>query len=331
MMKEKGAAVMLSLFVIVSVAVVRAATAGEHDLAMLERRQTDSGIAFGPETEFFAAGLHGDGAVFAIIAADPFGTDEGRAIYVPQYRYQRVGYSWAAAGIVFGQENLVLAGLVVVGLLSVGGVIFIAHEQRDILGLRSWWLLVNPALYIGALNDTAEPLVILLLTVAFVSGGVWSSLGLAIVRPSYVVALADRPGRFFAALGTAVLLRIVWSLQFDGSVFTTVGNLGMPFVGFVSKPSLLGLLVLLAGAITFAIGVRIRSWAWMLSGLLVVSLGANVFAVPIHAVRAAGMLPVLWAFYGHDQRPAKESSSAEQNSRISGVGHSEIDPASGNR
>jgi hypothetical protein len=251
------------------------------------------------------------------MAADPLGTDEGWGINVPHYRYQRVGYSWAAAAIVFGQENLLLAGLTIVGLLSVGGVVFIAHRQRDILGLRAWWLLVNPALYIGALNDTAEPMAILLLTVAFVSGGIWSSLGLAFVRPSYVIALADRPRRLFAALGTAVLLRLVWSLHFDGSVFTTVGNLGLPFVGFVHEPSLSGSLVLLAGVITFAIGVRIRSWAWVFSGLLVVCLSASVFVVPIHAMRAAGMLPVLWAFYGHDQRRGNEPSSAEQESRTS--------------
>ena len=331
MKNEKAAALILSLVVVASVAVVRAVAAGEWDLANLDRRQAESGIAFGPETEFFAAGLHGDGAVFAIIAADPFGTDEGKAIYVPEYRYQRAGYSWAVAGVVFGQENFLLAGLAVVGLLSVGGVIFIAHRQRDRLGMRSWLLLVNPALYIGALNDTAEPLAILLLTAAFVSSGVWSSLGLAFVRPSYVVGLADRPGRFFAALGAAVLMRLVWSLHFDGSFFTTVGNIGLPFVGFVSEPSLLGFLVLFAGVTTFATGVRTRSWAWILSGLLVVCLSASVFVVPTHAVRAAGMLPVLWAFYGHNQPRASQAVRLKRRSTHLPTGRPTIDPAGGNQ
>lgn len=36
--------------------------------------------------------------------------------------------------------------------------------------------------------------------------------------------------------------------------------------------------------------------AWILSGLLVIMMSTVVFDTPYNAVRAAGMLPVLWAF-----------------------------------
>ena len=61
---------------------------------------------------------------------------------------------------------------------------------------------------------------------------------------------------------------------------------------------------------TLSFGIRDRDWAWVASGLLVLCLGSDVTADPVNAWRAAGMLPVLWAF-GTNYRAADEPFSAE--------------------
>jgi len=42
--------------------------------------------------------------------------------------------------------------------------------------------------------------------------------------------------------------------------------------------------------------VKNKDLGWVLSGLLVMSLSVIVVDTPVNAVRAAGLLPVLWAF-----------------------------------
>jgi hypothetical protein len=295
-MKPRVVAVVLSVTVVAVVVLVRLVAAGPDDIRDLAQFQQATGIEAGPGYAFFAAGLNGDGAVFTIMAADPLGQEEGKAIHDQAYRYQRFGYAWAASAVALIQEEFLLAGLAIVGFVSLGLVAYIAFSRRETLGPRAWWLLANPALYVGVAFDTAEPLAILLLTVALMGGGVWPAVVMATVRPTYVLGLADRRRLFVPAVIVALAVRILWIVVFDASFLSGTVNLGLPLRGFLDEPSLIGALVMGAGIITLIMGVKHRRFSWVLSGLLVLCLSGVVYADPINAVRAAGMLPVLWAF-----------------------------------
>jgi hypothetical protein len=59
---------------------------------------------------------------------------------------------------------------------------------------------------------------------------------------------------------------------------------------------------------TIAIGVRSRNWTWIVVGVYILCFSQKVLLAPVNAWRAAGMLPVLWAF---GPRPAQIQGIAE--------------------
>lgn len=252
---------------------------------------------FGTWPSIFYTGAGGDGEVFAVLAADPFGSGQFPDLLHVTYRYSRVGFSLVAWMFSFGNETLVLPALVIVGLLAVAGVGFASGFLRERLGWRSWILLLNPALYIGFIGDTAEPLGILLLILAMMGSGLLASAALGLTRPSYAVALFDRLPLAVAAVLTAIAVRLVAVAIFQAPLFDSPTELfALPVLAYLAEPSLAGFVVLLAGLATIGIGLANRNLAWVSSGLLVLVLGTAVTIDPINAVRAAGMLPVLWAF-----------------------------------
>ena len=264
----------------------------------------------GPSEAWFASGLNGDGATFVIMAGDPLGRGPGQLLRYPAYRYSRVGYSWLAAAVVAGREGLLLLGLSAVGLASFGVVGWIAFRLEERRGIAAWLLLLNPALLVGFIWDTAESLAVVLLSLALWRGSAWATASVVLVRPSYILALGSRTSHLLLGALGAVLIKGIWSVRFQESFFSGAWNLTFPIKGFLDTPSAVGLLVLLAGAATMVIGLFRRDLGWALSGLLVVSMGAVVYDTPINALRAAGMLPVLWAFGPGYQGQPKDSDSS---------------------
>ena len=270
--------------------------AGDQDVADLAWFQDATGLQVGPEAAWFSTGLNGDGGTFVIIAADPFGREIGQMLRHPAYRYTRFGYSWLGSVVVLGQDHMILLGLSLVGLASVAAMAILAvglHGQR---GEWAWLLLLNPALYVGFLYDTAEPLALAVLASLLMFGGIWGPAALAVIRPSYLVALAGKWRLLLIGLVVAGGVRIAWAWWFGDSLTDGLWNLGIPFRGAAEAASPAALAVAAAGAVTTVIGLMRKDWGWLVSGLLVVSMSAVVYDTPINAVRAAGMLPVLWAF-----------------------------------
>lgn len=273
---------------------VRVAIAGPSDLMVFDQHEEVAGLEIGPRTEYFSVGLRGDGATFALVAADPLGRDVGHLLYKPSYRYSRYLFPLAARAVVLGNEHYVLLGLSVVNLASVALTAYVASFLSERIGWRAWIFLCNPAVIIGALWDTTEPLALLFLTIGIVSGSVIFALLTALTRPSFIVGL--RSWRSIAsALVAAVVMKTYWSAHFDESLFTGSHAFAAPFVGILQAPSVLGVLITTAAVVTALIGARRRDFAWVASGLLVMSLSPIVLDSPINALRAAGMLPVLWA------------------------------------
>jgi hypothetical protein len=261
-----------------------------------------TGIDFGEWPGIFYTGGNGDGEVFAVLAADPFGNGPSQMIPSVAYRYGRIGMSGLAFVLSFGREALVLPALFIIGLSAVAMVGFLSGFWRQRFGPRSWALVLNPALYIGFVGDTAEPLGILLLALGLVGSGYWAAVALGVTRPTYGTALVGRWRILAALVATAIAVRLAAASIFGGSIFDvstdsfgSSSNFGPPAMAFFAQPSVLGFLVLASGVFTLLFGAVRRDPAWIVSGVLVVVLGEAVTANPLNAVRAAGMLPVLWA------------------------------------
>jgi hypothetical protein len=288
--------VLFAAVVVATIIGLRIVVTGPHDLTDLARFESVTGTSVGPESEFFASGLDGDGSTFAVIALDPLGIDIGDLLKNPSYRYMRFGYPWLAKGAALGVDDAVLFGLALVGMLSVGVSAFVASRLNEIRGPWAWLLVANPALILGALRDTAEPLGVTLVSLAIFSGSIWAGLALAVVRPTFLVALAGRWRIFLVACVVAGVSKLGWSWHFGESPLTGGFNLDWPMTGVLASPSLLGWAVIVSALTTVVIGVMKGDWAWVLSGLLVICLGQVVVDTPTNAVRAAAFLPVLWAF-----------------------------------
>jgi hypothetical protein len=111
-----------------------------------------------------------------------------------------------------------------------------------------------------------------------------------------VVALASRPIVFLSGAVTAVLTKSFWSWHFGESILENEGTITWPLAGYIATPSLLGWVIAAIALITLVVGVSRRDVSWILSGLLVMCFGPIVVDTPTNALRAAGFLPVLWAF-----------------------------------
>ena len=285
-----------ALIVMLAIVVVRAVTTGSEYLGILTGFEEAIGMSVGPDSAYFARGLTGDGATFTIVAIDPFGSDVGRLLFDPSYRYLRFGSPWLAALVVLGSSDFVLLGLSVVGLASVGLIAYLASILNETRGPWAWLLICNPAVIIGALGDTAEPMALALISLAIFTGSALVGWTVALVRPTYLVALASRWRVFALGVVTAGVAKIIWSWRFGESMLASPSVLTFPFGGVLDSPTILGWAVVLAGLITAVIGGMRRDWSWVVSGVLVLCLGPVVVDTPTNAVRAAGFLPLLWAF-----------------------------------
>ncbi len=286
------------------VCVVRFAYTSPANLDYIAVVSANTGVDFGAWPAWFYAGANGDAPIFAVFAADPFVQGPANLVLQTGYRFTMVGFSWLAAILSFGQSSLIFIAMSVIGAACVGAMAYITIRQRDHLGWPAWLLVANPALIVGFLGNTAEPLALLLLTLAFITTSSWSTGFLAMVRPPYLTGVADMPRKLLIGLVVAGVFRVggawlVGTSPFEG----TAVALGLPFVGFLETPSLLGGLVLASALATVFLGIRRKSWSWVLSGLLVLMMSATVYDTPVNAVRAAGVLPVLWAFSATPTRP----------------------------
>jgi hypothetical protein len=274
-----------------------------------------TGIDFGVWPDIFYTGGGGDGEVFAVLAADPVGQGASQLIPAVMYRFARIGLSWVAWVLSLGQEGFVLPALFVAGLIAAAGVGFISGFMRRRLGLRSWLLILNPALYLGFAGDTAEPLGILLLSLALGGSGLWAAAALGATRPTFGTALFGHWKLISAAVAVGIAIRLLAVWIFDGSLTESVGGaFALPFSAYFRNPSVTAFLVLAGAVLTLSIGFLRRDLAWIVSAALVLVLGEAVTANPANAVRAAGMLPVIWAF-GPNWKPASRAFRGDDRSR----------------
>jgi hypothetical protein len=253
--------------------------------------------------KWFSAWTLGDGQAFAVIAADPLGLEFGDQLKDPGYRYQRAGYSWLVWAGSGGQRGLIPYAMAAVGGLAVIGTLILAISLRQRLGPAAWFLVLNPALYIGFAGDTAEPLAILLLGLALASSRPWAGAALGLTPPAYLLALLGRWKTFAYGVVAAALLVGYAIVRFGfESLFPEGARLfGPPLVGYLENPTLAGLALAAAAVVTAGVGVRHRNWTWVVVGLYILCFSYTVVLDPVNAWRAAGLMPVLWAFGPRDQ------------------------------
>lgn len=261
-------------------------------------------IDVGDPGPWFSAWSLGDGQAFAVIASDPSGDLLSEEIKEPVYRFARAGYGWAVALVTFGNDDLIPYGLAFVGAASIVALFLVALKYRDRHGPKAWLLLLNPAVYLGFAGDTVEPMAVVLLALAVGSGSIWAAAVLGVTRPTYVVGLL-RQWRPFGALITSAALLTAYSVIRFGFDEAAVdgGRFSLPFAAYIENPTIAGWILVAAALATVYFGYQSKDWAWVAAGVLVLILGTDVTANPVNAWRAAGMLPVLWAF-GPGYRPS---------------------------
>lgn len=297
-MSRRFKAGLLVAVIAVSAAIsLRVAIASPADAAIYDFRSEVTGIDFGEWPLFFYTSAGGDGEVFAVMTADLLLQGPALTIRSTVFRYTRIGYPILTRAITLGKDTLILPGLALVGIVSLALVAFAAGWYRDALGWKSWFLVCNPAMFMGFAGDTAEPLAVLTLLIALTANSVVAAVCMALVRPSFVAALVGRWTQLAAATVAAFTIRLAAVLVLGGSLFAgTDGNLAFPLAGYVERPSILALVVGASGLATVVAGMWHRDWSWIGAGFLVLSFGPVVLDDPANAVRAAGLLPVLWAF-----------------------------------
>ena len=266
-------------------------------------------IAVGEVGRWFSAWTIGDGQLFAVIAGDPLGLDEGQEMIQPAFRYWRAGFGWLAWAASLGQERWVPYGMAIVGAASLVATFLLAVRLRPELGRRAWLLVFNPAVLIAFAGDTAEGLGILALTYAIASGPVWASAALAVIRPSFLIALVGR-WKLLAFGGlTALVTGALWIVHFGWEPSQYGSNFALPFTGYFDEPSLQSLALGAFASTTIWRGWRHRDWAWVASGIMVVCFSGFILANGANGWRVAGMLYVLWAFGPGYERPEPEPSN----------------------
>lgn len=265
----------------------------------IERFEETYRVDVGEPGPWFSAWAMGDGQAYALIGIDPTGRALSERIHEAGYRFARAGFGWAVWAVSLGQDEAVPYALAIVGALCMAGVLAFAVGLRSRLGLRSWLIVLNPALFIGLAADTSEPMGILLLTAALAGGGRWAVGLLGVTRPTFLVALWGRWGQLALGVSAAVLLGIYGLVVFGiEAMIPSGGRLGFPFHAYFEHPSVLGVLLGVAAIVTVAHGAHARTWSWVLAGLFVLCFGTDVLRDPLNAWRAAGFLPVIWAFGG---------------------------------
>jgi len=253
-------------------------------------------IAVGDVGFWFSAWTIGDGQLFAVIASDPLGLDEGWKMIQPAFRYWRAGFGWLAWAASLGQESWVPYGMAIVGGASIVSTFLLTVRLRPQLGRRAWFLVFNPAVLIAFAGDTAEGLGVLALAYAIATGRVWASAALAVIRPSFLIALVGRWKVLRWGALTALVTGVWWIFHFGWEASQYGSNFALPFVGYGDEPSLQSLALGAFASATIWRGWRNRDWAWVASGIMVVCFSGFILGNGTNGWRVAGMLYVLWAF-----------------------------------
>lgn len=270
----------------------------------IDRVEEKYDLEIGSPHPWFTAWALGDGQAYALIAADPLGRKLADNVREAAYRYARAGYGWSAGAIVLGSQPRIPSALAIVGAIALLATLGLATWLRIRIGPRAWWIVLNPALYLGFAGDTSEPMAIALLVVAIAWDSWIAAALLGVTRPTYLVAVWGQWRLFLPGLAAAVLLAAYSLVAFGADAMVpSGGRIGLPFVAYLDHVSLPGIALLMAALMTITIGARGRQWTWLLAGLFVLCFGDDVLRDPINAWRAAGFLPVLWAF-GPDYEPA---------------------------
>lgn len=253
----------------------------------------------------------GDGQAFAVIASDPLGGGIGSMLGDPAYRYSRSGFGWLAWLFTLGHPRFVPYAFVVIGAASVIGLLVLARRLRPVIGPSIWLLVVNPAVYLAFAGGTAEALGVFLLALALATGNWWWSVGLAAVRPTFLLATVRHRRLFVPGVATALVVTIFVSLRFGFLLGEYGGRIVFPFEGYFSTSTLGSWSVLGASLLTAVVGVRRRNLTWVLGGILLLLLSGEVVGNFRNAWRAAGFLPVLWAFGADYRAPTPERAGVE--------------------
>lgn len=261
---------------------------------------------------FWLTWTRGDGQAYITLAADPLAQSQVRELSVALYRYSRVGYAWAALGVVAGNLDLVPIGLFAVNIGSVAYLAWIAARNIEKWGPRSLALGLIPGVLISTMTDTAEAFGAALAAAGLVGGrlpALLAAAALGIVRPDFVTALflRGRAGLSLAAatLGTAVGIRLFGAgLGLDYAGLN--GNLTFPLVGYFDvwagqpwefRAITLGLVH--ASLVTILRGMR-NEVGWVrigpiATGVFVLMLSGMVLENPANSLRAAVALSLVWA------------------------------------
>jgi hypothetical protein len=261
-------------------------------------------IEVGSPSEWFSAWSIGDGVVYAVIAADPTGAKLGVEIKEPAYRFSRAGFAWVVWLVTLGEETRIPYGLAAVGAAAMIANLALASLLRPRLGPKAWFLVFNPAIYLGFAGDTAEPLGALLLAACLGSGSLVATAALGVTRPTYLIAIWGRWRQLGLGMAAAGALAMFSLWRFGADRFLPDGGrVGLPLLSYVENSTVAGWFLALLALATVLWGVRRRDWAWVITGLFILCFGADVTLNPTNAWRAAGPLFVIWAF-GTDQREA---------------------------
>ncbi len=261
---------------------------------------------------WFSAWSLGDGQAYVLIALDPTGGKLDEEIDEAGYRFARASYGWATAAASLGRNTAIPYALAAVGLASLIGLVVVTTRLAERLGRKAWLVVVNPAIYIGFAGDTPEPLAVLLLALSMSGAGLWASAVLGVTRPTYLIALWGQWRRFVVGAAAATLLAVYSALAFGlGAMSPAGGRLGLPLASYIEHSSSWGWLLALVALATLVVGWRRRDWAWVLAAAFVLCFGDDVLRDPVNAWRAAGFLPVLWAFGRGYRVPARNRSDAE--------------------
>jgi hypothetical protein len=290
--------VVVSLIVLATAFYVRAEYVPPWAERNLELAEEKWDLPVSDVDPWFSAWTLGDGQAYAVIASDPLGLDFGDELRDPGYRYQRAGYSWLVWAASVGQAGLIPYAMAAVGGLAVIGTLILAISLRERLGSAAWYLVLNPALYVGFAGDTAEPLAILFLGLALATSNPWAGVALGVTRPDYLLALLGRWRTFGYGVAAAALVAGYSIIRFGlDTLFPEGARLfGLPMAGYLESSSLIGWGLALLAMITLAVGVRFRNWTWAVVGLYVLCFSYTVLLDPVNAWRAAGLMPVFWAF-----------------------------------
>jgi hypothetical protein len=288
--------------ILVSVAVVLAAFyARSQYIPPFPERQVDVSeqryhFDVGDPGPWFSAWSVGDGQAFVLIALDPTGRKLAEEVGIPTYRFVRAGYGWLGWVMSLGRAEWVPYALALVGALSIAATLALAIRLRGVLGPMAWILVLNPAIYVAFAGDTSEALGVFLLALTMASGWRIVAAALGFTRPTFAIALWGRWRLLIPALAAGLVLTVYGLVTFADKSLDPGDGLAVPLAAYFDHLSPWTALLAIGAVGTVAVGVRRRDWAWVVSGIFVLAFGNQVVSDPVNAWRAAGFLPVLWAF-----------------------------------